>query len=106
MPPLTFDSSSPEPPPDPDPAGILLVRETAPLPELYFHGRVEPSAEEASDYVPPQPQRAEPPQQVVPAKVAVAAGRPKRSNIFARIFGVFRRHKVPCVGTGCGTSGS
>jgi hypothetical protein len=104
MPPLTFDSSSPEPPPDPDPAGILLVRELAPLPELFFLGRVEPSAEEATDYT--APQRAEPSQQIIPVRVAVAAGRPKRSNIFARIFGIFRRNKGPCVGTGCGDSGN
>jgi hypothetical protein len=104
MPPLTFDASSPEPVPDPDPAGILLLRESAPLPELYFLGRVEPSLEEATDYIPPQ--RAEPAPQVVAVKTAVPAGKPKGSNIFARIFGIFRRHKGPCVGTGCGYSGS
>jgi len=104
MPPLTFDFSSPEPPPDPDPAGILLLREVQPLPELYFHGQVQPSAEEATDYT--APQRADPPQQVIPVRAAVAAGKPKRPNIFARIFGIFRRNKAPCVGAGCGDSGN
>jgi len=104
MPPLTFDAMSPEPPPDPDPAGILMVREAQPLPELYFHGQVEPTAEAATDYSPPQ--RAVPPPVVISAKVAVAAGKPKRPNFFARLFGAFRRHRAPCAGAGCGASGN
>jgi hypothetical protein len=104
MPPLTFDASSPEPAPDPDPAGILLVREAQPLPELHFQGQVEPAAEAATDYAPPQ--RVLPPPVVIPAKVAVAAGKPKRPNFFARLFGVFRRNKAPCAGAGCGASGN
>jgi len=104
MPPLIFDAASPEPPPDPDPAGILMVREAQPLPELYFQGQVEPSAEAAADYSPPQ--RVVSPQLVVPAKVAVAAGKPKRPNFFARLFGAFRRNRAPCAGAGCGVSGN
>jgi hypothetical protein len=101
MPPLTFDASSPEPPPDPDPAGILLVREAQPQPQLFFFGHVEPSPEAANDYVPPRPV-------VVPAKfpVAVPAARPKRGNFLVRFFGLFRRHRAPCAGAGCGAAGN
>ena len=95
MPPLTFDASSPEPPPDPDPAGILMVREGQPRPELYFRGQVEPTAEAATDYSPPQ--------RLIPVKTAV---KPKRPNFFARLFGVFRRNRAPCAGAGCGASGN
>jgi hypothetical protein len=94
MPPLTFDATAPQPPPDPDPATILMVREAQPLPELYFRGQVEPSAEAAIDYSPPR--EANPPPPMV---------KPKKGNFFARLFGVFRRHKSPCVGAGCGASG-
>ena len=95
MPPLTFDAAAPEPPPDPDPASILLVREAQPLPELFFRGQVEPSAEVASDYAPPQ--------RIIPVKQTV---KPKRPNFFARLFGAFRRHKTPCAGAGCSASGN
>ena len=95
MPPLTFDATAPEPPPDPDPAGILLVREAQPWPELYFRGRVEPTVEAATDYVPRQPAK------------AVAPAKPKRGNFLARFFGaIFRRHKSPCEGAGCDASGN
>ena len=95
MPPLTFDAMSPEPPPDPDPVGIFMVREAQSLPELYFRGQVEPTAEAASDYSPPQ--------RLTPVKTAV---KPKRPNFFARLFGVFRRNRAPCAGAGCGASGN
>jgi hypothetical protein len=101
MPPLTFDASSPEPPPDPDPAGILLVRELQPQPELFFLGHIEPAPEAARDYVPPRPV-------ITPAKAAVAvpAARPKRRNFLARFFGLFRRNRTPCAGAGCGADGN
>ena len=95
MPPLTFDAAAPEPPPDPDPAGILIVREVRPLPALFFRGQVEPSAEAATDYSPPQ--------RIIPVKQTV---KPKRPNFFARFFGIFRRHKTPCAGAGCSASGN
>ena len=95
MPPLTFDAASPEPPPGPDPAGIFMVREAQPLPELYFRGQVEPSAEAATDYSPPQ--------RLTPVKTVV---KPKRPNFFARLFSVFRRNRAPCAGAGCGASGN
>lgn len=95
MPPLTFDAASPEPPPDPDPAGILMVRGVQPLPELFFRGQVEPPAEVASDYSPPQ--------RIIPVKQTV---KPQRPNFLARFFGIFRRHKKPCAGAGCTASGN
>lgn len=100
LPPLTFDASEPEAPPDPDPAHILMVRQAQPLQELPFEEHAEPTAEAASDYVPPLAQ-------VVPVKAVAPATQPKRPNIFARFFGaIFHRNRPHCVGTGCGDSGN
>jgi hypothetical protein len=98
LPPLTFDANAPEEAPDPDPAHILMVRQAEPLADLNLASRTEPTAEGASDYIPPAPP--------APVKVAAPAIQAKRGNIFARFFStVFRRKGAHCMGTGCGDSG-
>jgi hypothetical protein len=102
MPPLTFDASAPDESPDPDPAHILMVREAMPLPDLVLGARFEPTAEGASDYLPPPS-----PPPVVPVKATAPATQPKRGNIFARFFGaLFHRKGTHCVGVGCGDAGN
>ncbi len=105
MPPLTFDASEPDMPADPDPAQILMLREAAPLETPFFAGRVEPTLEGASDYVPPKPAAAATGNGGSDAGAQAATAKSKKRkkpNIFARFFGAFRRNKAPCLGTGCG----
>jgi hypothetical protein len=82
MPPLSFDSKSPEPPPDPSPETILLVREVRLRPSVEFQGHVNPA---------PAP----PPTPAAPA-IAVpppAAAHPAKSEsgFFDRVRAFFHR---------------
>jgi hypothetical protein len=85
MPPLIFDARSPAPPPDPDPALMLLVRESQPEAQVMFQGLVESAA--AEPIVPLQMVS-----MVLPLRVEQ-----KKPGFFARLFGIFHRHKVSYV---------
>jgi hypothetical protein len=65
MPPLSFDSNSPEPPPDPSPETILLVREVRLRPLTEFRGHVNPAPAQAA--LPPTPPMAPAPLENRPA---------------------------------------
>jgi hypothetical protein len=107
MPPLSFDANDPDMPADPDPAQILMVREAAPLDVPLFEGRVEPTLEAASDYVPSQPAAPAPVEASIAAppptvQTVAKPAKVKKPGIFARLFGSWHRSKTPCAGTGCG----
>jgi hypothetical protein len=84
--PLTYEAHAPRPP---DPPTILLEEEALLQPAYFFRSDVEPA--------PP------------PAPVAKANTEPenKKPNVFAKLFGVFHKHRgAPrCAGVGCGAAG-
>jgi hypothetical protein len=94
MPPLAFDSSAPAPPAAPDPQTILLVREARVQPEVIFRGHVEDATPRLAGASPPAASPA-------PSKPAQASPQSHGPGLFARLFGIFRRKRAPCVGAGC-----
>jgi hypothetical protein len=95
MPPLTFDSHSPQPPPEPDPETILLVREVRLRPAAVFRGRVNPAPAQAT--VRPAPSPAPTPSEDQPL--------PSQPSFLDRVRTFFRKltsmNRTSCSGTGC-----
>ncbi len=84
MPPLTFGANLPTPPPDPDPQTMLLVRQSRVETGVVFQGHVTAAENPARET---QDRRA------AEKAAEERTNEPKRPNVFARFFGLFRKHK-------------
>ncbi len=88
MPPLTFEARSAAPAPALSSEAIKLISESVANPQTSFRGAVRPA-------LPPPP-----------AATSQSASRSRASklNFFARLFGLFHRHKSACEGPDCTTA--
>lgn len=85
MPPLTFDASSAARAPGLNSEAVRVIRDSVADPQISFPGAVRPA-------LPPPP-----------AEVSSAISPSHRSKLhfFARLFGIFHRHKTACAGAEC-----
>jgi hypothetical protein len=85
MPPLTFEARSAAPAPALSSEAIALISESVANPQPSFRGAVRPA-------LPPPPE--------VASRLA-SRSRASKLNFFARLFGLFHRHKSACDGPEC-----
>jgi len=85
MPPLTFDASSAAAAPGLTSEAVRVICESVAYPPISFRGAVRPA-------LPPPP-----------SEVSASISRPRNSKLrfFARLFGIFHRHKTACAGAEC-----
>ena len=85
MPPLTFEARPAAPAPALSSEAITLISESVANPEPSFRGAVRPA-------LPPPP---------VAGSPSASRSHPSKLNFFARLFGLFHRHKSTCDGPDC-----